>query len=126
MKKFLSLLSLTLLIGMIASGSLFAQSEHNEMAEKITKQYVEAIEMTEDQSIQAKGIFTDHLKAAQDNWAAADGNKETFKTSQTATFKATDAKIKALLTDDQLAVYETKKQDLKKRVLEHYMQNMME
>lgn len=92
-----------------------------EAATSVAKAYAATLEFSEEQIDMAKRIFGEHLLASRNNWAHSDGDKEVFQESQNSTFKATDEKIKAILNDDQLEIYQEKRKELKKDALDHYL-----
>ena len=113
-------------LGVTGLGTAMAQSSKTEIAASVTKQYADQLKLTDEQIEAAKKVFAAHLEASRVNWQAADGDQEAFQSAQKATFKETDAKLKALLTDTQLEVYEAKKKDLKKKALDHYIASYLE
>ena len=119
-------LTLLLALAVFGFGTAMAQSSKTEAAASVTKHYADQLELTDEQIEAAKKVFAAHLDASRKNWQAADGDEEAFQAAQKATFKETDAKLKALLTDDQLAVYETKRKELKKKALDHYLSSYLE
>ena len=123
MKKVLTLI---VLLGGMSLNVLQAQTDKPTPAESIGLDYAEQLNLSEDQRTMATKVFAEHLKASRANWAASDGDRETFVAAQNATFKTTDAKIKALLDDEQLALYQEHREMLKRKALDFYVAKQQE
>jgi hypothetical protein len=104
----------------------FAQSEATEQATKVAKEYAVTLEFSAEQIEQAKKVFAEHLRASRENWQNTDGERDAFNEKQQATFKATDAKIKAMLNDAQLEKYVTHREELKRKALDRYVSEFIE
>ncbi len=111
-----------LLMTALSTGALMAQDAgKTSRAKELAQDYAKVLNLTAEQRQMATKIFGEHLSKSRENWHAADGEKEAFDEAQQATFKATDTKIKALLNDEQLAIYKEKRQELKRKSLEYYV-----
>ena len=119
MKTKISLLAL--LMGFFNLTGAMAQTDATEAATKVAKEYAATLSFSEEQITQAKKIFKTHLDNSRENWNSTDGDVDAFNLKQKETFKETDSRIKAMLNDDQLAVYKEKRDDLKQRALDKYL-----
>jgi len=123
MKRFNTLL---FLFFALLGTSAFAQSEATEQATKVAKEYATVLNFSEAQTEQAKKVFGEHLRTSRENWQNTDGERDAFNLKQQATFKETDAKVKALLTDEQLEKYLENREDLKRKALDRYVGEFIE
>lgn len=115
-----------LALGALSFGAQAQDVSKTEAATSVAKAYAATLDFSEEQIDMAKKIFGEHLLTSRNNWAASDGDKAAFQESQNSTFKATDEKIKAILNDDQLKIYQEKKKELKKDALDHYMKGYLD
>lgn len=123
MKRYPTLL---LLIFAFLGTHAFAQSEATEQATKVAKEYATTLEFSDAQIEQAKKVFGEHLRASRENWQTTDGERDAFNQKQQATFKETDAKIKAMLNDAQLEKYAANREELKRKALDRYVSEFID
>jgi hypothetical protein len=119
-------LTLFFLFFVLTGTAAMAQQTTTEQATKVAKEYATTLEFSTEQMEQAKKVFGEHLRASRENWQLADGERDAFNERQQATFKATDAKIKAMLSDTQLEKYLTHREDLKRKALDRYVSEFIE
>lgn len=118
MKKVLMICGL--LLGVIT----FAQAQDGgdrkmhtpeERATKRTEQLTKKLNLTADQQTKVKAIFLDQATAMSKVREENKGDRDAVMAKMKAAGEETDAKVGAVLTDDQKKTYEEMKANMKKR-----------